>query len=394
MKILQINTTFGGYSIGSLVRDVHNELNSSEKFDCTSIVLNNLTTQKKKVYSLNNFESQKIASLYSRISGWENALNQNATQKIIKKIDEISPEIIHLHNIHSNFLNFEYLFKYLNRTNIKVVLTNHDCWYFTGKCTHFVDVKCDKWTQKCGNCPKLRDDIPSYIFDRTESLLNQKIRLFGHSNIVAFVSLSQWMENKYLQSAMYKKTKIPSKLIPNWYDDTCFKPLLSIKKMSNKLIAISNEWNNGKGINELIALSNELEKDYKLILVGNKPKNISKSNIEFIGRVDSKENLNSLLNGSLCLLNLSMQESFGLVNIESIASGTKVIAIKGGAADHLINEETGFLVNGELTDIKRAIKKIAETKNTDYDRAKIGEQALKYTKKTVMKNLFDFYGNI
>jgi hypothetical protein len=35
------------------------------------------------------------------------------TEKIIAKIEEIRPDVIHLHNIHGFYLNYEMLFEYL-----------------------------------------------------------------------------------------------------------------------------------------------------------------------------------------------------------------------------------------------------------------------------------------
>ena len=79
---------------------------------------------------------------------------KHATKKLIKKLDEINPDIIQLHNIHGYYINIEVLFKYLKRCNAKIIWTLHDCWIFTGHCTHFTYIDCIKWQKKCETCPQ------------------------------------------------------------------------------------------------------------------------------------------------------------------------------------------------------------------------------------------------
>ena len=52
----------------------------------------------------------------------------------LRKLSRIKPDVIHLHNIHSSYINHSMLFKYIKKHNIPVVWTLHDCWSFTGQC--------------------------------------------------------------------------------------------------------------------------------------------------------------------------------------------------------------------------------------------------------------------
>ena len=69
----------------------------------------------------------------------------NNNKKILRKIDEIQPDIIHLHNIHGFYIDYEMLFKYIRQHQIKVVWTLHDCWSFTGYCSHYEFNGCNGW---------------------------------------------------------------------------------------------------------------------------------------------------------------------------------------------------------------------------------------------------------
>ena len=44
-----------------------------------------------------------------------------ATKKFIKQVKRISPDIIHLHDIHDYYINLKVLFDYLNTAGIPVV---------------------------------------------------------------------------------------------------------------------------------------------------------------------------------------------------------------------------------------------------------------------------------
>ena len=83
----------------------------------------------------------------------EGLASRSSTRKLVKKIAELQPDIVHLHNIHDHWLNYEILFEYLNQTDIKVVWTFHDFWAITGHCSHFVQMDCDRFKTECHGCP-------------------------------------------------------------------------------------------------------------------------------------------------------------------------------------------------------------------------------------------------
>lgn len=75
--------------------------------------------------------------------------SRHATRKLINKIQEIKPDIIHLHNLHGYYINIEELFNYLSKSSIPVIWSLYDCWPITGHCVYFTLVDCDKWETKC-----------------------------------------------------------------------------------------------------------------------------------------------------------------------------------------------------------------------------------------------------
>lgn len=70
--------------------------------------------------------------LFSRILNLKGFGSWIETKLFIRKIKKIAPDIIHLHNIHQNFLNLPLLFSFLKKAGIPVIWTLHDCWAVTG----------------------------------------------------------------------------------------------------------------------------------------------------------------------------------------------------------------------------------------------------------------------
>lgn len=77
---------------------------------------------------------------------------------MIKRLKTINPDVIHIHNLHSNYMNLRLLFNYVSKNNIGLVLTLHDCWYFTGKCVHPIFANCNRFQHTCKDCPQLKSD--------------------------------------------------------------------------------------------------------------------------------------------------------------------------------------------------------------------------------------------
>ena len=58
------------------------------------------------------------------------------TAWLLERLDEIDPDVVHLHNIHGYYVNIEMLFSWLARHRCQVRWTLHDCWAFTCHCAY------------------------------------------------------------------------------------------------------------------------------------------------------------------------------------------------------------------------------------------------------------------
>lgn len=82
-------------------------------------------------------------------------------------------------------------------------------------------------------------------------------------------------------------------------------------------------------------------------------------NSEVIGEVDLKTKVDLYKNAECTLFPIQWPEPFGLVMVESMATGTPVVAIKDGAVPEVIvDKKTGFIVNNSVDEMVNAVKKM------------------------------------
>ena len=161
---------------------------------------------------------EKIQALKSRILGNYGFNSYLATHWLINRLEEIKPDIVHIHNIHSHDCHFEKLFRYLKKKNIKVFYTFHDCWAFTGYCPHFAMAKCERWLKGCGNCP-LRKRY-SWFFDRSAKNLQKKMMALSGLDLTV-ITPSEWLAGLVKQSFLKNH---PVRVINNGIDLSVFRP--------------------------------------------------------------------------------------------------------------------------------------------------------------------------
>ena len=84
-----------------------------------------LASLSENAYKIGNKLDWKIHALCSRISGKQGYFSWKATKGLLEYISQIKPDVIHLRNLHSNYVNFPMLLDYIAKENIATVLTLH-----------------------------------------------------------------------------------------------------------------------------------------------------------------------------------------------------------------------------------------------------------------------------
>lgn len=362
MKVLQINAVYGAGSTGRMTKELH-EYMLQRGIDSYVACSNGIELSDLRQIHIGNAVDVKLHSLLSRVTGFQGYYSKRATVELLKKIEDLKPDIVQLGNLHSNYVNVKMLLDYLGKHNIATVIVLHDCWFYTGKCTHYTVDMCNKWKNQCGNCPRLKKDIPSWFFDLTAKMLEDKSICFKNIKKLAVIGVSEWIAAEARKSILKDATII--KCIYNWIDTDIFKPdYIRASKIRKKLrledkkviLGVSNIWSDAKGLKTFLELSKLLDKSESILLVGNAegvdlPKNII--NIPPTGHVEELVGYYTLAD---VFLQLSLEETFGKVVVEAMSCGTPVITVDSTANPELISDMEGYICKvSDVADIKKKI---------------------------------------
>jgi glycosyltransferase involved in cell wall biosynthesis len=386
MKIVQINITCGSGSTGKICISVSNLLTTENIENYILYVSGKSSFPYGVKYASDKYI--KLQALKSRIFGNYGFNSQYATKRLIKKLDQIKPDIVHLHNLHGHNCNLTMLFSYLKEQNIKLFWTFHDCWAFTAYCPHFTMVKCDKWKKECHDCPQLKNY--SWFFDRSKFLFKEKKNLFQGLNLT-IITPSQWLADLVKQSFL---KDYPVKVINNGIDLSVFKPTESRFREKNGLIGkkvvlgVAFGWGVRKGLDVFIELAHHLPDNYRIVLVGTND-NVDKrlpANIISIHRTQNQKELAEIYTAADVFANPTREEVLGLVNVESLACGTPVVTFRTGGSPECIDETCGSVVDCDDIDaMEFEIRRICEDKPYSM------EACLARSKKFDMNERFEEY---
>lgn len=368
MKILQINANYGFGSTGLIVKDIGEEIIKSGNeayfaYQRSNTIINNS-------FIVGNVFDWKIHAILCRIFGGQGYYSRIATKRFIKKIKQIKPDIIHIHNLHSNFINIDVLFTFLAKENIATVITMHDCWYFTGKCFHYVDCGCKRYIDECGKCPKKRYPPSSFLFDWSKKSLNNKKRKIGTIPRIRLVGCSKWICEE-AKKGIFSNYDIET--IYNGIDTSVFMPRQSYIRKDNNIgnnfliMGMANKWLLDENI-DMLELVSTLPK-VSLMIVGctteqkKRIKYINK-NIIAIGFINDRVKLAEYYSVADVFINLTHADTLPTVNMESICCGTPVITYDSCGSPELVDDLTGIIVKeNDKVGILNAIDFIRKNKN-------------------------------
>lgn len=307
--------------------------------------------------------------LFSRITGCTGYRYKHSTKQLVEWIASKRPDVIHLHNIHGDWLHLKTLFDYLSKNNIPVVWTLHDCWPFTGRCSHFELCSCQKWKTKCFRCKNRRVYPITYMFDFSKMMYRHKRKMFTSIEKMIIVTPSQWLKN-YVEESYLKK--YPVRVIHNGIDTTRY---CETKDESDKgfnqeskkiLLGVASSWSETKGFTDLLEINKRIDHNqYRIVMIGLSERQMKMMPETILGikRTNSQEELIKWYSRAYAFLNLTYQDNFPTTNLEALACGTPVITYKTGGSPESIDPQTGFVV--EKGDVDGVLKKIMEIGTID-----------------------------
>ena len=386
-KLLQIDSCLGILSTGRIAEYIA-KIAKSQGWECYIIHGSRFVGKSEQIhYCASSVIDEYKHFIESLLFDRHGLGSRMSTKKVIKYIKEVNPDIIQLHCIHGYYINYKLLFEFISEINIPIVWTFHDCWAFTGHCSHFDSVNCMKWKVQCGNCPII-DKYPRSLKDNSSKNYSLKKSSFTSVNNMTIVPVSYWLENLTKQSFL---NGYPTHVIHNGIDINIFKPTdsnirqkLGIGLDDAMVLGIASEWGINKGIKEFIKLSRE--DNIKVVMVGvtDKIKRILPNNIVAIGRTNNLKELADIYSAADIFVNPTYNDSFPTVNLESIACGTPVITYRTGGSPEAIDNDTGYVVDqGDYSSLVLMIRKFMNLKFKEHHSEDCRNRALQYFDRNV-----------
>lgn len=352
MRVLQINAVERVSSTGRTVTEFDAFLKDR---GVESFIACSVPAADSDSFQIGTPTEKKLHGLLSRMTGKQGWFSHKGTKELLGFMDEIKPDIVMLRVLHGNFINFPMLMDYLAKKNIATVLILHDCWFFTGKCCHYSQTGCDRFQTGCGNCPRIKQDNPSWLFDRTSYLWRAKKQMFDKIDRLGVVGVSEWIANEGAKSPLFANAREITGIYNGidfakfHYDaqgaaDLREKYGLQEKKV---LLAVASKWSAHKGLSDLTALAAKMPADWQLVCVGALPQDYTVPEAMLhIAATDSVEELASWYSAADVFLNLSKEETFGKVSAEALSCGTPVVCYNTTANPEIVGDGCGAVCSG------------------------------------------------
>lgn len=371
-KLLQINTYGNWGSTGRIAEQIGKSAIDSG-WESYIACDRKITDSSSVIIKVGNAVSRISHGAVSRLLDAQGLGSVIATHRLVNKINEIRPDIIHLHNIHGYYINYPILFSWLKEYDAPVVWTLHDCWPLTGHCAYFDLAGCYKWQTTCCHCPQKGEYPVSYI-DFSRRNFNKKRESFTSCSNLTLVPVSNWLETLVKESFLkgYR-----TQVIYNGIDTSVFSFRKEAYKLRDKynirfkyvVLGVAAPFNERKGFSDYVSLSKILPEEYGIIMVGltSEQKARLPRNIIGIERTQDVNELAALYSLADVFLNMTYEDTFSMTNLEAMSCGLPIITYRTGGAAETIDCTTGIWVEkGNIREAKNAIFAICSKGKSEY----------------------------
>lgn len=343
MKIAQINSVCGNGSTGKICVTLSEEL-SKNKID-NRIYYGIGNTRFENAEFFGSVLGTRIHQIKTRIFGYHGFYSNRETYNLLKKLQEFKPDIVHLHNLHGHYINVAMLFDFLKESNCRIIWTLHDCWPVTGHCVHFEYEHCYKWKNGCQDCTQLSTYPTTYFHDPSAKNWREKKRVFTSVENMTIVTVSEWLKQIVEQSYL---NKYEIQRIFNGVNTSIFMPEdvsdLKVKmNLQDKFIILgmAGKWLDNRNRALFQEIQKKMSSEMRLVLIGN-CSDVAKEkheNVVFVDRINDPVMLARFYNLADVFVNLSYEDTFGLVNAEAMACGTPIISFDSTACGEVVGND-------------------------------------------------------
>lgn len=374
IKIVQINTVSNSRSTGKIAEGIGKVIteNGWKSYIASGRRHSGTSVNSTQIF-VGNYTDYICHALGARLTDGAGLFSVRSTRKLITHLEHINPHLIHLHNLHGYYLNIELLFNYLKRKKLPVVWTFHDCWPYTGHCTHYSFSGCQKWKSECCHCPET-SGYPKSWLDFSRRNFRIKKELFTGLENLTICTPSAWLAEE-IKNSFFSGTAIYT--INNGIDMKVFSPSsLPPEDLKKKyqiqgckvVLGVASVWNFRKGLQDFVQLYDILDREkFKIMLVGvssSQAKDIPEG-IICVSRTENQAQLAEIYAMADIFFNPTYEDNFPTTNIEALACGTPVLTYNTGGSPEILDKQTGWVTNqGDLDAVAAILRSVSKEKYT------------------------------
>ncbi len=363
MKVLQINRLGATLSTGRTTRELHDYLTAHGH---ESYLACPMHEDCEDNFAFSSWRELHLNTARFLINGRDTLNLHSPTRRLLRYIDELKPDVVHLRVLHTGGIHFGMLLKHLAKRDIPTVITLHDFWYMTGGCPFYTLLGCDKWTTGCGDCPYHAKRARKPLLDRSARMWRDKKAWFSAIPRLAVIGVSDWVTEEARRSFLGNARIV--RRIYNWIDLETFAPHdVSEKRRALApdgtyiILGVASGWRMGdrKGLDTYLALADIMPEHYRIVLVGGGSPDLPlPPNVTLLPRSNSTAELADYYAMADVYLNLSAEETFGKVSAEAVACGTPVVAYDSTANREIVPPQAGALV--QRLDAEEILERLRE----------------------------------
>lgn len=396
MKVVQINAVYHFSSTGRTTEDMHLYLQSKGVDSYVFCV--NRDDAVNGIFSIGSIVDHKLHAVLSRATGLRGYYSTLATNKLIKKLKQIHPDIVVLRNLHSNFIDMPRIMRFLASNQAKTVWVLHDCWAYTGGCTHYTIQQCFKWQTQCCDCPWKGND-GSWFFDRSAKVFNDRKKLFGGIRDLTIIGVSDWVTNEARKS-FFKDFAKRIERFYNWIDLNVFYPR-EVHELRKKhdltendfvILGAAQLWTEKKGLSHFINIAQHFPKA-KVIMIGTLDMEMPE-NVIHVDAIDNTSLMAEYYSLADVFINFSKQETFGKVAAEALACGTPVIANNNTANPEIVGDCGYVITNDNEPECYKAIGTIMTQGKSFYTKKCVERVHILFNKEKILDDYFTLFKQI
>jgi glycosyltransferase involved in cell wall biosynthesis len=284
--------------------------------------------------------------------------------RIVNRINEINPDVVHLHWIAGGMMPIEDLAK----IKAPIVWSLHDMWPFTDG--YHYDSAFDIQNYGLAEEPK--------VFIQPKNF-KRKANTYRKLNRLTIIGLSKWLKDCSWQSKLLGDK--PHINFPNPIDTSTFSPINKIQAraffnlpVDKKIIlfgALGAVSDRRKGSRELFEALEHVSADYELVIFGsNEPQNSQslQQKANYLGYLNDDVSLHMLYCAADVMVVPSLQENLSNSIMESLACGIPVVGFNiGGNPDLIDHKLNGFLAKPfDTSDLAKGIEWVLNSDMYDH----------------------------